>query len=155
MEDDGTETINYERFGRKFEIKLWESRKAINEKKKFIKPTRITFRTLSHISSFNHGVFSGIHLLIEIFKQKLADECHEPDLERECINNVIPMQRLYQELNIWNLAIIDNIDFKQKVFSFGIYIIPLETLHMLPEEWRMVINSGNLKAETVKRFKQC
>ena len=62
---------------------------------------------------------SSLHHLLAVWNIIGYSERHERNLKRECINKVIPTQRLYQELNIWNLAIIDNIDFKQKTFSFG------------------------------------
>jgi hypothetical protein len=41
-----------------------------------------------------------------------------------------PTQHLVQEKNIWNLAIIDNIDFKEKSFKFGnIYNVTQESSH--------------------------
>jgi hypothetical protein len=46
-------------------------------------------------------------------------ERHERNKETTRMNNAIPSQRLIKGEKIWNLAVIDNIDFKSKVFSFG------------------------------------
>ncbi|RHZ76929.1 hypothetical protein Glove_187g65 [Diversispora epigaea] len=55
---------------------------------------------------------------------------HERNKEKECMNNIIPSLCLKKNKKIWNLAIIDNIDFKIKSFSFGnIYDVTRETLH--------------------------
>jgi hypothetical protein len=41
-----------------------------------------------------------------------------------------PASRLIQGKNVWNLATIDNIDFKEKSFKFGnIYDVTRETSH--------------------------
>src|SRR4051812_34578291 len=46
------------------------------------------------------------------------------------MNNVNPTERLKQDPNIWNLAVIDNIDFKQKTFTYGnIFDATRETSH--------------------------
>src|SRR5581483_8364574 len=58
-------------------------------------------------------LLSSLHHLLTVWNVIGHSERHERNLEGERINKVIPTQRLYQELNIWNLAIIDNIDFKQ------------------------------------------
>ncbi len=201
ISNEDTETIDDERFGREFEIKLWKSRKAINEKKDSLNSPESLLEYYNAFPDFVTEFFQG--LLVEIFKRKLVvsnkkrkyrgqntktlpentiikivtffvsvlvgiafpscgiwltnvlsslarkpkllsslhrlltvwnvighSERHERNLERERINKVIPTQRLYKELNIWNLAIIDNIDFKQKTFSFGnIYDTTRDTSH--------------------------
>jgi len=75
-------------------------------------------------------LLSSLHRLLTVWNVIGHSEHHERNLERERINKVIFTQRLYKELNIWNLAIIDNIDFKQKTFSFGnIYDTTRDTSH--------------------------
>ena len=44
---------------------------------------------------------------------------HERKLANARMEKANPTKRLIQEKNIWNLAIIDNIDFKEKSFKFG------------------------------------
>ncbi|RHZ51446.1 hypothetical protein Glove_478g13 [Diversispora epigaea] len=57
-------------------------------------------------------------------------ERHERNKEKDQMSNIIPFERLKKDKNIWNLAIIDNIDFKTKSFSFGnIYDVTRETSH--------------------------
>ena len=46
-------------------------------------------------------------------------ERHERNKEKDRMNNIIPSQRLIKGENIWNLAIIDNIDFMAKSFQWG------------------------------------
>ncbi|POG78274.1 hypothetical protein GLOIN_2v1813984 [Rhizophagus irregularis DAOM 181602=DAOM 197198] len=64
-------------------------------------------------------LLSSLHRLLSLWNIVGHSEHHERNLEKERINNAVPTQRLYQKLDIWNLAVIDNIDFKQKTFSFG------------------------------------
>ncbi|GBC23677.1 uncharacterized protein OCT59_011254 [Rhizophagus irregularis] len=64
-------------------------------------------------------LLSSLHRLLSLWNIVGHSERHERNLEKERINNAVPTQRLYQKLDIWNLAVIDNIDFKQKTFSFG------------------------------------
>ncbi|RHZ56814.1 hypothetical protein Glove_396g30 [Diversispora epigaea] len=55
---------------------------------------------------------------------------HERKLENARMEKVNPIQRLIQGKNIWNLAVIDNIDFKEKSFKFGnIYDVTRESSH--------------------------
>ena len=55
---------------------------------------------------------------------------HECVLEKKRMNQVNPTERLKQDPNIWNLAVIDNIDFKQKTFTYGnIFDVIWETSH--------------------------
>ncbi|RHZ58202.1 hypothetical protein Glove_375g83 [Diversispora epigaea] len=44
---------------------------------------------------------------------------YERKLAKTRMENSNPTKRLIQDKNIWNLAIIDNIDFKEKSFKFG------------------------------------
>ncbi|RHZ71229.1 hypothetical protein Glove_261g9 [Diversispora epigaea] len=44
---------------------------------------------------------------------------HEQKLEKKRMNEVNPTKRLNQNLCLWNLAVINNIDFKEKTFSYG------------------------------------
>ena len=57
---------------------------------------------------------------------------HERKLANVRMEIANPTQRLVQEKNIWNLAIIDNIDFKEKSFKFGnIYDVTRESSHAI------------------------
>src|SRR3954462_7113261 len=48
------------------------------------------------------------------------------------MENANPTQRLIKKNNIWNLAIIDNINFKEKSFKFGnIYDVTRESSHAI------------------------
>src|SRR3954469_9754258 len=44
---------------------------------------------------------------------------HERKLAKIRMETSNPAKRLIQGNNVWNLAIIDNIDFKEKTFKFG------------------------------------
>ena len=64
--------------------------------------------------------------LLDSFQQLLAvcniishTDRHEQNLATIWIKNSNPTKHLIQDKNIWNLAIIDNIDFKKKSFKFG------------------------------------
>jgi hypothetical protein len=44
---------------------------------------------------------------------------HQVRVEKKQMSEVDPRERLSKEPNIWNLAVIDNIDFKDKTFAYG------------------------------------
>ncbi|RHZ77506.1 hypothetical protein Glove_177g73 [Diversispora epigaea] len=55
---------------------------------------------------------------------------HERKLENARMEKANSIQRLIQGKNIWNLAVINNIDFKEKSFKFGnIYDVTRESSH--------------------------
>jgi hypothetical protein len=57
---------------------------------------------------------------------------HERKLAKARMEKANPTQRLDQRKNIWNLAIIDNIDFKEKSFKFGnIYDVTRGSSHAI------------------------
>ncbi|CAB4440687.1 unnamed protein product [Rhizophagus irregularis] len=57
---------------------------------------------------------------------------HERKLANVRMKNANPTQRLIKKNNIWNLAVIDNIDFKEKSFKFGnIYDVTRESSHAI------------------------
>ncbi|GBC39514.2 hypothetical protein GLOIN_2v1480545 [Rhizophagus irregularis DAOM 181602=DAOM 197198] len=57
---------------------------------------------------------------------------YERKLANVRMKNANPTQRLIKKNNIWNLAIIDNIDFKEKSFKFGnIYDVTQESSHAI------------------------
>ncbi|RHZ71230.1 hypothetical protein Glove_261g3 [Diversispora epigaea] len=63
---------------------------------------------------------------------KILAHCgdHERKLEKKRMNEVNPTKRLNQNPCLWNLAVIDNIDFKEKTFSYGnIFDITRGTSH--------------------------
>jgi len=70
--------------------------------------------------------FSRMPRLLSYFRQLLT-VCHvishtdryERKLTKIRIEAANPTERLIKRNNIWNLAIIDNIDFKEKSFKFG------------------------------------
>ncbi|GES98166.1 hypothetical protein GLOIN_2v1793246 [Rhizophagus clarus] len=202
IQNEDTETVDYEILGQQIGIKLWKSRKAINDKKDLLNSPASLSEYYNAFPSFITGFFEG--MLIEIFKQKLAvsnrqrkyrkqltkslskdtiikivtffvsvitsitfpshgiwltnvlsslackpkllsslhcllavwnvighSDRHERNQEKERISKAVPTKRLCQKSNIWNLAIIDNIDFKQKTFSFGnIYDTTRNSSHM-------------------------
>jgi hypothetical protein len=68
--------------------------------------------------------------LLMIFHVTSHTDRHERKLENTRMEKANPAQRLIQGKNIWNLAIIDNIDFKEKSFKYGnIYDITRESSH--------------------------
>ncbi|PKY46612.1 hypothetical protein RhiirA4_461515 [Rhizophagus irregularis] len=81
--------------------------------------------------------FSRMPRLLGYFRQLLR-VCHvsshtdryERQLAKIRMNETDPSKRLIKGKNIWNLAIIDNIDFKEKTFKFGnIYDITRGSSH--------------------------
>ncbi|RHZ83717.1 hypothetical protein Glove_88g39 [Diversispora epigaea] len=44
---------------------------------------------------------------------------HECRIEKQRMTKIDPTERLLKGLNIWNLAVIDNINFKEKTFTYG------------------------------------
>ncbi|RHZ86581.1 hypothetical protein Glove_48g133 [Diversispora epigaea] len=66
------------------------------------------------------------------------------------MSNVIPKQCLIKKQNIWNLAVIDNIDFKQKSFAFGnIYDVTRDSSHAI---LRMAFQSNLNNVEIEQRI---
>ncbi|RHZ75159.1 hypothetical protein Glove_217g154 [Diversispora epigaea] len=64
-------------------------------------------------------LISSLHHLFTTLNVIGHSERHERNQEKKKMNQVDPTQNLHKETNIWNLGVIDNIDFKQKTFSFG------------------------------------
>ena len=55
---------------------------------------------------------------------------HKRQLEKSRLNQINPKNRLLKGNNIWNVSVIDNIDFKEKSFTFGnIYDTTRATTH--------------------------
>ncbi|RHZ60063.1 hypothetical protein Glove_359g45 [Diversispora epigaea] len=80
---------------------------------------------------------SCIPQLLESFRQILT-VCHvishtdryKRKLAKIRMENSDPAKWLIQDKNIWNLAVIDNIDFKEKSFKFGnIYDVTCDNSH--------------------------
>ncbi|PKK64007.1 hypothetical protein RhiirC2_757404, partial [Rhizophagus irregularis] len=44
---------------------------------------------------------------------------HERNLEKICALLANPTDRIHYNENIWNLGIIDNVDFKESTFGYG------------------------------------
>ncbi|RHZ89541.1 hypothetical protein Glove_13g40 [Diversispora epigaea] len=65
------------------------------------------------------------------FSQVLTSLTRKPKIAiKKRMNNANPRKRLQQNPNIWNLAVIDNIDLKQKTFTYGnIFDTTRETSH--------------------------
>nr|CAG8510277.1 5757_t:CDS:2 [Entrophospora candida] len=57
-------------------------------------------------------------------------KCHEHRVHNECISSIVPASRLEIGPNIWNLAIIDNIDIRDHTYSYGnIFDVTCNTKH--------------------------
>ena len=57
-------------------------------------------------------------------------QCYEQWLEKIRTSEVTPEDRLIQSENIWNLSVIDNIDFVEKTYAYGnIFDANHNTLH--------------------------
>ncbi|RHZ48801.1 hypothetical protein Glove_541g10 [Diversispora epigaea] len=68
-------------------------------------------RKLRLLSSF-HKLLSTLHI-------SGHTDYHERRIEKQRMTKIDPSERMIREKNIWNLAVIDNIDFKEKTFSYG------------------------------------
>ncbi|GBB99581.1 hypothetical protein RclHR1_03570009 [Rhizophagus clarus] len=60
---------------------------------------------------------------------------HKRKLANSRMEKTDPIQRLIEGKNIWNLAVIDNIDFKERHLNLEIYIILHEKAHMRLYVW--------------------
>ncbi|RHZ88897.1 hypothetical protein Glove_20g22 [Diversispora epigaea] len=63
-------------------------------------------------------LISSLHQFLKICHIMGHTERHERNKKKYRMDNIIPSQRLVKNKNIWNLTIIDNIDFKTKSFTF-------------------------------------
>ncbi|RHZ75424.1 hypothetical protein Glove_214g53 [Diversispora epigaea] len=64
-------------------------------------------------------LFSSFYKLLVTMGIISHSDRHERRLEKVRMNNINPTERLIFESNIWNLAVIDNIDFKERTFAYG------------------------------------
>src|SRR2546429_8337177 len=64
-------------------------------------------------------LLSSLRQLLTMCHVTSHTDRHERKLANVRMENANPTQRLIKKNNIWNLAIIDNIDFKEKSFKFG------------------------------------
>lgn len=77
-------------------------------------------------------LLSSLYQLLTICYVTSHTDRHERKLANARMEKANPTKRLIQEKNIWNLAIIDNIDFKEKSFKFGnIYDVTRESSHAI------------------------
>ncbi|CAB4424037.1 unnamed protein product [Rhizophagus irregularis] len=77
-------------------------------------------------------LLSSLYQLLTICHVTSHTDRHERKLANTRMEKANPAKRLIQENNIWNLAIIDNIDFKEKSFKFGnIYDVTRGSSHAI------------------------
>ncbi|RHZ84784.1 hypothetical protein Glove_75g69 [Diversispora epigaea] len=108
--------------GKEFANKLWNSRKELEESLWFSQV----------LTSLTRKPKMAMYLtdLLSVLKITSHSNDYERILEKKRMNNTDPRKRLQQNSNIWNLAVIDNIDFKQKTFTYGnIFDTTRETSH--------------------------
>ncbi|CAB4412196.1 unnamed protein product [Rhizophagus irregularis] len=78
---------------------------------------------------------------------------YERRLEKSRLNQIDPKSRLLQGENIWNVCVIDNIDFKEKTFAYSnIFDLTRNTSHatlrivfqfLLPKLLSIIVNNNN------------
>ncbi|PKK61624.1 hypothetical protein RhiirC2_791542 [Rhizophagus irregularis] len=84
-------------------------------------------------------LISSLHALLTKCSIIEYTSCHERRLEKVRMKDIDPTKRLIRRNNVFNLAIIDNIDFKEVSFGFGnIYDVTCGTSHAI---LRMVFQS--------------
>ncbi|PKY33757.1 hypothetical protein RhiirB3_452924 [Rhizophagus irregularis] len=73
------------------------------------------------LASFSHmpRLLGYFRQLLRVFHLTSHTDRYERQLAKIRMNTTDPSKRLIKGNNIWNLAIIDNIDFKEKTFKFG------------------------------------
>ncbi|PKC06871.1 hypothetical protein RhiirA5_418981 [Rhizophagus irregularis] len=106
FQEEELNELKYKEIGREMGQNLWQSYKCL---KKNINNLQTPESLNDYIS-----VFPG----------------HERRLEKTRMKSADPSKRLLTEKNVFNLAVIDNIDFKERSFQFGnIYNVTRGTLH--------------------------
>ncbi|RHZ76865.1 hypothetical protein Glove_188g89 [Diversispora epigaea] len=77
-------------------------------------------------------LITRMNQLLTVWNITSHTERHKRTQEKTRMSNIIPKQRLIKKSNVWNLAVIDNIDFKQKSFAFGnIYDVTRNSSHAI------------------------
>ncbi|RHZ87426.1 hypothetical protein Glove_35g42 [Diversispora epigaea] len=93
-------------------------------------------------------LITSLHRFLNTCHVIAHTERHERNKEKERMSSIIPSIRLKKNKNIWNLAIIDNIDFKTKSFSFGnIYDVTRKTSHAtlrMAFQWKLLSNIDSI-----------
>ncbi|RHZ83701.1 hypothetical protein Glove_88g137 [Diversispora epigaea] len=64
-------------------------------------------------------LLSSFHILLSTLHISGHTDGHERRIEKQRITKIDPTERLIKGTNMWNLAVIDNIDFKKKTFAYG------------------------------------
>ena len=77
-------------------------------------------------------LLSSLHALLTKCSIIAHTNRHERQLEKVRMINANPTKRLIKNENVFNLAVIDNIDFKETTFQFGnIYDVTRENSHAI------------------------
>jgi len=75
-------------------------------------------------------LLSSLHQVLQSVNVVAHTDCHERRLECKRMSAANPTLRLKKNNKIWNVSVIDNIDFKEKSFTFGnIYDTTRTTTH--------------------------
>jgi len=73
---------------------------------------------------------SSLHQVLQSVNVVAHTDRHERRLENKRMSAADPTSRLKKNSKIWNVCVIDNIDFKEKSFTFGnIYNSTRTTTH--------------------------
>ncbi|RHZ70951.1 hypothetical protein Glove_264g47 [Diversispora epigaea] len=142
-------------FGREFGRKLWNLRSDINSKKSALECPKTIQEYYNGFPKFLNNFFSGIinelyckkmiisnlgriPRLLGFFRRFLTvchvtshSDRHERKLAKVRMEKSNLTRCLIQGNNVWNLATIDNIDFKEKSFKYGnIYDVTRDNSHV-------------------------
>ncbi|GES78499.1 hypothetical protein GLOIN_2v1482460 [Rhizophagus clarus] len=114
-------------FGRTFGQKLWNSRSYVNSRAAALESPQTIQEYYDGFPEFLNDFFFGV--IDELYQKKMTlltvchvsshSDRHERKLAKTRMEESNPSNRLIRANNVWNLAIIDNIDFKEKSFKFG------------------------------------
>jgi hypothetical protein len=111
---------------------------------------------LTHIMSSScrkPKLITSLYAILHTANVILHTQSYKRRLEKSRINKSNPKDRLIEGDNIWNLCVIDNIDFKKKTFAYGnIFDTTRNSFHatlrmvfqfLLPIPLKSIINDNN------------
>ncbi len=87
---------------------------------------------LTHMSALcrKPNLLSSLYMILCTVNVVSHTQRHERRLEKIRMSEIKPEERLQQGANIWNVCVIDNIDFRKNTFAFGnIYDVTRMTNH--------------------------
>ncbi|PKK56058.1 hypothetical protein RhiirC2_800841, partial [Rhizophagus irregularis] len=105
----------WKEIGEKLGNEVWNSRKIVTDKKSEIQYQFL----LMHVEHITKCVKFFASLVISMAFPYLGVWFTQVMAKKQRMDKVNPTERLIKGPNIWNLAVINNIDFKEKSFTYG------------------------------------